>query len=355
MSKEESEAPIVSTRALAKHLGLSRWTISRVLNGHTDVKPETCQRVREAMAQFGFVPSPAARALRGGRTGIVGVCFQALGSPIVARKIAELQGVLRAAGYRALCEVTDGQPDLELEIVRNFIAMRVDGLVLVGGTTEDNAGEIATLLAQHGVTAVLVDPQRHSMLPTVELDREQGMRLALEHLLGLGHTHFALLGIDERVCYGRVRWSGIQKVVVERELSWEAQFTTLSEAAPGSLEYAYGRRLAERFLALAERPTAVLALNDQIAIGAMTRLQQAGLSVPDDVSIIGFDNLDVAAHVNPGLTTIDQRVRTLMETAVNLLADHTCRRPCTEDPHCLVEPALVVRGSTARAAVLQRA
>jgi DNA-binding LacI/PurR family transcriptional regulator len=343
---KEAHGHIASTSALARHLGLSRWTISRVLNGHPEVKPETSRRVREAMEALGFVPSPLGRALRGSRTGVVGVCFQALGSPIVARKIATLQTILRTAGFRALFEVTDGNPALELEVIRHFLAMKVDGMVLVGGMTDANAARITSLLEHRSVPAVLVDPMRRFALPTVELDREHGMRLALEHLLDLGHAHFALLGIDEAVAYGRVRWSGIRKVVVERELSWEAQFTPLSESGEPELDFGYGRRLAERFLQLPQRPTAILALNDQIAIGAMTRLQQAGLAVPGDLSIVGFDNLDVSAHVNPRLTTIDQHVQQLMETAVALLTEHTDRRPTTEDTHRAIHPLLVHRETT---------
>jgi DNA-binding LacI/PurR family transcriptional regulator len=348
MPTKKPQAPIASTTALARHLGLSRWTISRVLNGHAEVKPETSRRVREAMEELGFVPSPVGRALRGARTGMVGVCFQALGSPIVARKIASLQGVLRQAGFRALFEVTDGNPELELEVVRQFVSMKLDGLVLVGGMTEQNAHAIEAMLSQHHIPAVLVDPLCRFPLPTVELDREQGMRLALEHLLGLGRRSFALLGIDETVVYGRARWKGICDVVRDRRLSWSEQFVVLSEPSPAALDFTYGRRLAERFLGLPKRPEAILALNDQVAIGAMSCLQQAGLAVPREIAIVGFDNLDVSAHVNPRLTTIDQHVDQLMRTAVELLSAHTNGNGGAphEAPLRTVAPLLVPREST---------
>ena len=347
MTSEQPQGPIASTTALARHLGLSRWTISRVLNGHPEVKPETSRRVREAMIQLGFVPSPVGRALRGGRTGMVGVCFQALGSPIVARKIATLQRVLRGAGFRALFELTDGHAEIELEVIRHFIAMKLDGLVLVGGMTSENDAAIMAMLTQHRIPVVLIDPARDYALPTVELDREHGMRLAFEHLLELGHTRFALLGIDEDVAYGRARWEGIRKVAKSRRISIERQITTLTEKAPEALDFAYGRRLAERYLALADRPRAVLALNDQVAIGAMTRLQQEGLAVPAEVSIVGFDNLEVTAHVNPRLTTIDQQVEAIMTHAVELLTRHTASDgPATVEKARVVMPALITGEST---------
>jgi DNA-binding LacI/PurR family transcriptional regulator len=349
VTSELPQGPIASTTALARHLGLSRWTISRVLNGHPEVKPETSRRVREAMIQLGFVPSPVGRALRGGRTGMVGVCFQALGSPIVARKIAALQRVLRGAGFRALFELTDGQPEIELEVVRHFVAMKLDGLVLVGGMTTENETAILAMLAQHHIPVVLIDPARQFALPTVELDREHGIRLAFEHLLGLGHTRFALLGIDEDVAYGHARLEGIRKIAKSRRISFDKQIVTLTEKAPAGLNFDYGRRLAERYLQLAARPRAVLALNDQVAIGAMTRLQQAGLAVPDDLSLLGFDNLEVAGHVNPRLTTIDQQVDEIMTHAVELLTRQTAPAGLPESERVrVVQPALIVGESTGR-------
>lgn len=350
VTSEPPQGPIASTTALARHLGLSRWTISRVLNGHPEVKPETSRRVREAMIQLGFVPSPVGRALRGGRTGMVGVCFQALGSPIVARKIATLQRVLRGAGFRALFELTDGHPEIELEVIRHFVAMKLDGLVLVGGMTVENEGAIMAMLTQHRMPVVLIDPAREYALPIVEVDREHGMHLALEHLLALGHDRFALLGIDEEVAYGRARWEGIRKVAKARRLSLERQFVTLTEAAPERLDFTYGRRLAERYLALEDRPRAVLALNDQVAVGAMTRLQQAGLVLPRDLSLLGFDNLDVAAHVNPRLTTIDQQVNDIMTQAVELLTGSTAAGGAPGAGPRVIKPALVVGESTGPAA-----
>ncbi|RME71194.1 MAG: LacI family transcriptional regulator [Verrucomicrobia bacterium] len=336
--EKKSSAPIVSTSALARHLGLSRWTISRVLNGHPEVKPETTRRVLAAMKELGFVPNPHGRALRGARTGIVGVCFQAIGSPIVARKIAVLQRVLRKAGQRALFEVTDGNPRLELEVVRNFVAMKVDSLVLVGGLTQENGPAIEAMLAQRSIPTVLVDPMNESSLPSVALNRGNGIAMAIRHLLDLGHRRFALFGIDERVAYGRNRWVGIREVAEERGLAIDETFVTLSEENPPALDFGYGRRLAERFVAFPERPTAVLALNDQVAVGAMAFLQERGIPVPGEVSLVGFDNLDVAAHVNPRLTTIDQDVDLLMQHAVDLLEGQS---DADAPRHVLVEPIFV--------------
>ncbi len=339
-------SPIGSTSALARHLGLSRWTISRVLNGHPEVRRETSLRVRRAMDELGFVPSPLGRALRGARTGMVGVCFQAIGSPILVRKIAALQTLLRRAGFRALIELTDGDAVTETEVVRHFLSMKVDGLVVVGGVAPSNAAGIGALARAAGVPLVVVDPLERLPVPTVEVDRAAGMRLALAHLHDLGHRRFALLEISEQVAYGRARRRGLEDAALALGLSWERDFVVLGEAAPSALDYALGTRLAERFFALADRPTAILALNDQIAIGAMAALQRLGLRVPDDVSIVGFDNLEVSAHTTPPLTTVDQHVPELMAAAAALFSGPLAENGDDAPPLRTIVPSLVRRAST---------
>ncbi len=322
-----------------------------MLNGHPEVKPETSRRVREAMDELGFVPSPLGRALRGSSTGMIGVCFQAIGLPIISRKIATLQRVLREAGFRALQEVTDGNPELELTVVRHFLAMRVDGLVLVGGMSSGNAAKITTLLEQHKTPVVMIDPQERLPLPTVELDRRAGMRCLFEHLHGFGHRRFALLGIDGNVPWGQIRCDAISAVVQEHGLSSERDVVSLSDPVPPELNFAYGKSLADRFLRLTPRPTAILAINDQVAIGAMLRLQEAGVAVAGEVSIVGFDNLDVSPHIKPALTSVDQHIDEIMQTAVALLVRQTGGKSSTGLALRQVSPLLIPRASSAAAPV----
>ena len=113
---------ITSTKDLAEHLGLSRWTVSRVLNGHPEVKEETRRRVLDAARELGFSPNAMARGLRGGSTGLVGVCFQEIESPALAKKTAFLQQQLRAMGFQGMIELTDGDPNLEESVLRHFLS-----------------------------------------------------------------------------------------------------------------------------------------------------------------------------------------------------------------------------------------
>jgi len=348
MSTPKRDQPIVSTTALARHLGLSRWTISRVLNGHSEVKEETVRRVRAAMKELDFIPNPMARGLRGARTGMIGVCFQGFDIPIFVQKIAVLQGALRRAGYRALIELTDHDPELEREVVHHFSAVKVEGVVLVGGPTPGDPAGVVEFLRDRDIPTVVIDPGFPVSLPSVAVDRYAGMRSVLVHLLALGHERFALIGLDPKAIYGASRWKGVESMVVDRGLSMEGQFINLVESGGGAMDYDCGHRLAERLLGMADRPTAVIALNDQIAIGVMARLQQSGLRVPRDISVVGFDNLEVAARVTPGLTTVDQKVVDLMETAVAVLKPQLEGCRSSGSAPVLIRPGLVIRESTGR-------
>lgn len=345
-----SSPSIGPTSALARQLGLSRWTISRVLNGHPEVKPETSRRVWEAIESFGLVPSPLGRALRGSRTGMIGVVFQSIGLPIISKKIATLQRVLREAGFRALQELTDGNPHLELTVIRHFLALRVDGLVLVGGIGARNAQTIISLLQERRTPVVMIDPLEPSPLPTVELDRKAAIRIVFEHLRCLNHRRFAMLGIDSGVPWGSIRVETLQGLFREHGLDWDGDMCALSNPGAKELGFAYGNELADRFLLVAPRPTAIIAINDQVAVGAMLRLQEKGVSVPQEVSIVGFDNLDVSAHIRPPLTSVDQHIEEIMQSAVALLVRQPGDHSPAEPAFCQVHPVLIKRDSTGAAA-----
>lgn len=346
MSIGKPNRPILSTSALARHLGLSRWTISRVLNGHRGVREETVTRVREAMKELGFVPNLMARGLRGGRTGLIGISFQGFDLPIFVQKIAVLQSALRDGGFRSLIELTDRNPALERDVVAHFASVRVEGVVLVGGPTETGSGGVVDFLSDRGIPTVIIDPGVPVPLPTVEVDRSAGMRLILQHLRALGHRRPVLLGLDRTIPYGCSRWRGIDAFAREEGLDPVRAFTVIADESVDAMDYDYGRRLAARVLDLAERPTALVALNDQVAIGAMARLREAGLDIPGDLSIVGFDNLEVSAHVSPSLSTIDQCVVALMQTAVDLLRNQLATGLQAAVAPVRITPRLVLRHST---------
>jgi DNA-binding LacI/PurR family transcriptional regulator len=346
MPGRRKKPTITSTSELATHLGLSRWTVSRVINDHPDVKEETRQKVLQAMEELHFSPSIFARGLRGGKTNTIGVCFREVDNPILARKIACLQSLLRQRGYRSLIELTEGDPQLEADAVRHFITLRVEAIVLVGSSEGESSA--LQLLKESGIPGVLVDPLAPVPdLPGVELDRPRAMRLILEHLLGLGHRKFALLGISSEVPYGRPRLKTLASVAAEHHLSFEKDFEIFTTPDPQGYGYAYGRCLAQLLIDKGTDATALIALDDLIALGAMRRLQEHGFTIPADFSIVGFDNIDITEHTTPRLSTVDQQVKPMIEAAIVLLYHQMEDDLSTNGRiHTRIEPELVLREST---------
>lgn len=307
-----------TTAVLARHLGLSRWTVSRVLNGHPGVLPATVERVHRAMEELGYQPNALARGLRGGKTGTVGVCFQELETPILARKTAILQQRLREQGRHTLIELTNGSPGLEEQVIRHFLSMRVDGIVLIGSQLGESDAVLRSARDQ-ATSVVWVDPEKAKVKARVKLDRAHSMKLTLEHLHGLGHRRFVTLGLDETDAYGAAKLRGLERTAKRLKLDFRKDFSHFAEAGLRLHDYAYGERLAESFLTLKTKPTAAIVLNDRVAIGLMHHLRKDGWEFPRDLSIVGYDNLDIAGYSWPAITTIDQRVEALMQAAADML------------------------------------
>jgi DNA-binding LacI/PurR family transcriptional regulator len=346
-----SKTPLNTTAALAKHLGISRWTVSRVLNGHSGVKEETVRKVQKAVRDLDFQPSALARGLRGGQTATVGVCFQDLDSPVMAMRAASLQQRLREEGYHTVIELSGTSAELERGAIRRFIGHRVDGIVLIFSrlTADDPA---IRLLERENTPCFWVDPEHPVPGDKVMLDRSRSMKLVLEHLTGLGHRRFALLGIDPRNRFGMLRIPGLQQYAPEFGLDFERDFTLVFHPGETKHTFEYGYELAGELIerSAGNLPTAIIALNDRIAIGAINRLREEGIRVPEDISVVGYDNIAVAEHFFPTLTTVDHQTDRMMDLAVRGLLERLDPGNSETPPHeSSIHPKLVIRKSTGAA------
>ena len=340
--------PANTTAALARHLGISRWTVSRVLNGHGGVREETVRRVKEAIEELGFQPSALARGLRGGQTATVGVCFQDLDSPVLAMRAASLQQRLREEGYHTVIELAGDNVELERGAIRRFVGQHVDGVVLIFSRLEADDPAIR-LLERSNTPCFWVDAEHPVPGDRIVLDRARSMKLVLEHLTALGHRRIALLGIDPQNRFGALRIPGLRKYAPRCGLDFARDFISVFHAGETHHTFEYGYELAGELLAqhAGDMPTAIIALNDRIAIGAINRLREDGLRVPDDVSVIGYDNIAVAEHYHPALTTVDHQTGRLMDLAVRGLLDRIHSGGGPPAPRdFVVHPKLVIRHST---------
>ncbi len=335
---------VSGTADLAARLGLSQWSVSRAINGHAGVSEQTRQRVLQAMQDTGFSPNPLARGLRGRRTGTVGICFGRLKVPILDEKIFGLQEFLRKRQFHCLLETTSNDVANELRVLEHFRRSRVDGVILIQPRLSED--EIRKALGS--TVAVCIDPLRAKRIPSVMLDRQIAMQGLIDHLLDLGHRRFALLGITPEDSW---RWPTLAAGVEKRGLDPSSSFWHHKPPGPEQSPLEAGMEAALVALRQSPRPTALICLNDYLALGAVQAAKDAGLAVPGDVSITGFDNRDIARVLRPMLTTVEQRTERMVTAVGEMLLKQICQ--VSSEPvlgqKIRIEPVVIFGESTGQA------
>ena len=334
------KSPILSTAQLAESLGLSRWTVSRALNGHPGIHPATAERVREAVRREGFSPNILGRGLRAGRTDLVGVSLPDLEDYFLAAKVSRLQDAVAERHRHPVLQINRGDAASEVAALERFAAMRCGAVVLIASQLP-NGHPALRQLAAAGVRLVFIDPLHPQSGEVVATDRRMAMKEALGHLRALGHRRLATAGINPVSPYGRQRVAGLRQAC--RKWGWDfARQIVLLDHPENCEDTLRGQRIAADYLrSHYPRTRAIIAVNDRIALGLMHALQRAGLRIPEDVSILGYDDAPFAAAISPELTTIDPRVDELIDEAVGRLFG---QQPL---PPGWVRPKLKVRESTA--------
>ncbi len=331
---------------VARAAGVSKTAVSFAFNKPERLNPETASRIREVATTMGYRPHPVARMLTQGHTMTLGVLTpQAL--PVVFRNpwfghVSE--GIAAAAeeeGYGLLFV-----SPLHGSLFRALSRATVDGFVAIGLS---HAHPEVEQLRRAGVPIVLVDSDPFPEYGSVEIDDEAGARAAAEHLLALGHRDFLVIGVEppaqgaaaQRGGVTARRLAGYRAALAERGLELPEERVLVGPATiPGGLA------CLRRAWAAGLRPTAVLAMSDAMAIGAMSAAREQGLVVPADLSIVGFDDIDLSQYTEPPLTTVHQPIRRKGEEAVRLLLATMDRRDGTPLEHRRLETRLVVRGSS---------
>lgn len=324
---------------VAKHVGVSTATVSRCLNSPDKVRERVRQQVLAAIAELGYVPSGAARALASRRTGIVGAVIPTLDSAIFARGIQSLQERLSRSGYRLLLASSDYVVAQEAEEVRALVLAGVDGLVLVG--TDHEPGVYRVLQSRNIPYVHTWTYGSDDQHPCVGFDnRDAAYRMAC-HLVDLGHRSFAVIaGITRNNNRAAERLRGIRDALSAAGIELPD-----SHVLQRRYSLAAGREALGQCMALTDKPTAVLCGNDVLAIGALFGAQAQGISVPATLSITGYDNLPIASQVVPALTTVDVPAKQMGQLAAEYLIS---RIDGVETPERIELPAeVVLRGTTA--------
>ncbi len=330
----------MSIRKLARSLDLSITTVSRALAGYPDVKPATRDKVRAAAKAVGYRPNASARSLKLGRADAIGLIVPNMsrGDPFLSEFVAGLGAALAARDLDLL--VTSAAPgEAELAAIRRVHdARKVDGFIVPRTRWQDPRVDLLLDLGVpfvcHGRTERSAD---HAWL---DIDGEAAFVEATERLLGLGHRRIGFIGAPEQFTYARHRRAGYEMALKQAGIPIEAAMVVVAERA--AIED--GAKAGARLLALPSPPTAILAATDMLAFGALSAIRTAGLTVRADVSVIGYDDLTMAAHTVPPLTTMRQAIVDEGRTLVELLLGRIGGKP-VEDLQVLRRAELVVRGS----------
>ncbi len=330
--------PNPKLRDVARGAGVSLATASRALSEPDLVRAETRARVREVAAMLGYLPHGAARALATRRSRTVGAVFPPVDNPIFAAATQALAHELATAGYTLLLAAHEYDPSAELGVTRALLERGVDGLVFVG---MDHDPELFTMLAQAGVTYDLMwslDPARFH--PCVGVAHRMASVRATQHLLELGHREFAVIaGRTAHNDRTRERLAGVREALAARSIELRPERIAESECARPPARAACGALLAR-----APGSTALACGNDVLAIGALAECARRGIAVPGALSIVGFDDIDMASGVTPALTTVRVPAAEMGRRAAARLH---ARRGGRGVPHHEELPAeLIVRAST---------
>lgn len=296
---------------VAKASGVSYQTVSRVINNHPNVANKTRARVLDVIERLGYRPNRAARSLVTRRSCTVGIVSYGIEYYGPSRMLGNIEAALRERGYSLGIVSTE---DLSIEQLRSAVdhlgGHSVDGLVFITPIADVELGNIAELCS--GLPFVMTDVPLDNRIPSVVIDQRHGSRLVTQHLIDLGH---------QRICEARGPFGWFD--ADERHLAWRE---TMHEAGldPGlSIEgdwtAASGYTATKELLAEAGGFTALVAGNDQMALGAIRALREAGLHVPNDVSVVGFDDVPEAAYFEPPLTTVQQDFKAMGQQTVDYL------------------------------------
>jgi LacI family transcriptional regulator len=327
----------VTIHEIAEAAGVSIATVSRALNnaGHT-VNQETKMRILAIASELGYQPNQAARNLRTERSSVIGIVADDIVSPFTPVIIRGIQDFFKQAGYSCLITNTDWDPDKELAAI-DEIAGHTQGIIFVESWHRSINPKLDQAQKKYVyVHRMYASSYLHSVVP----DEVYGAQVAVRHLIGLGHQHIAFINGPERYYASIDRLKGYQLELESAGIPFEP-----SLVERGDWDVVTGHAAMRKLLDNNPQPTAVFAANDLMALGAIHAIQDAGLRVPQDIAIVGYDDREIAALTRPSITTVSMPCYEMGETAAQMLLDLL-----TEDAEPLEEQKirgeLIVRESS---------
>lgn len=331
---------------IAKLANVSVATVSRVINSTAPVKDSTRKKIEALIQQYQFQPNAMARSLLKKETGIIGIIVPDLTNPFYTEVLAGAEQEALTTGHTFLLTNSVGDYQKESQYLSIMREKRVDGMIFLGGRINLKIGdeELDQELIQHASTipTVLVNGTvKGNALTRVATDEYTGTCMAVQHLIECGHKQIGFLGGELHMSTTSTKLRAFKKTMREAGLEVREEWILTD-----SFSIYSGRKQMEKLLQLADKPTAVMCVNDFVAIGAIKTAVDHELTIPDDMSIIGFDDIPLSHHFIPEITTVSQEANELGRTAIQVLQKLMNQEKVKK--HTVIDPKLIVRKSSAR-------
>lgn len=333
----------VSILDIAKAVGVSHSTVSRALHNNPLISAEVREQIQQTAREMGYTPNAVAQSLKVQRTHTVGLVITTIADPFVGRVVRGIDEVAQQAGIDVFLGISNNDPEREMAVIESFHRRRVDGIIVTAATINTR---YSSRLARINVPTVMINQQAEmslEMLHSVSVDDYLGARQATQHLIDLGHHSIGYLGAGNRPRSNNLRRNGYQDTLLAAGISPHKDWikTTPADHRYHTDDETDGRLLTESLLDAGI--SAIFCYNDMIAIGSLLACRELNIPVPDELSIVGFDDIEIAQYVSPPLTTIHQPKLRLGQTAMAMLLDLMAGRSVEDH---ILSTELVRRAST---------
>ncbi len=302
----------VTLKDIADRVGVSESTVSRVLNGIPKASKETREEIFKVARELNYTPNEVARSLVTKKTNTIGLIISDLSNLYFSMVADGIESIAAQNDYSLIISTTGGKEAQELKYIRIFKEKRVDGLIYISGKMPQSCEQA---LQNLDIPVVVVSRHIHSNLPSVHINNVQESIKAVQYLIDLGHSNIAMISGDYKdIESGALRVKGYKRALEENNIEFKPELIF-----EGDFKIDSGIKAMEKILKIKPRPTAVFAGSDEMAVGAIKTIKKAGLKVPEDISVIGFDNNIIARVSEPELTTVGQPESEIGETAMDML------------------------------------
>lgn len=324
---------------VAKLSGLSKTTVSRVINNHPYVSDKKREKVLEAMEELGYTPNPSARRLRGQLTTTIGVIVPRIVNPFFSYLVNSIERAAYKKGYQVLICQSHEDKEKEIAFLNLLKTRQVDGIIM---TSIENDWKLIESYNKYGSILLCNDYVDQAVVPMIRLDQTKGAYLGVKHLIEKGHQKIAYCtgGLFDKEGKGKDRNQGFQKALYEAGMQINPNWIFINQHTIED-----GKQILKQIIELDDRPTAIFTGSDEIASGIMIEAKELGLTIPNDLAIIGFDDQPVAEILDPKLTTIRQPVDQMGKKAIEVMIE-MLENPKMEIKNYELPIELIVRQST---------